>query len=236
MAGAGGFEWWRRSMQYRTGLGLTAEEKQRYEEDYKSVLGETGVVRSCYKNRDWLLKYSPTVVFMIQQIVKLQERQQQRDRPVGSTAVPGIRFDESRIVCDVCDELKSGGYHPEFGVLLCQNRLRDKWHLEDTLAHELVHWYDNLKWEVDWLNLRHHACSEIRASSLSGECRFWQEFSRRGFGFTVNRGHQDCVRRRAVISVTGNPKCDSQEQAERVVDEVWDSCFGDTRPFNEIYR
>lgn len=28
--------------------------------------------------------------------------------------------------------------------------------------HELVHMYDHCKFKVDWSNLRHHACSEVR--------------------------------------------------------------------------
>ena len=221
-----GFNWWRRTFQYRTGLGLTEEEKVKYESDYKHILDRKQCA-TCYRDRDWVLNYSPTVRFMVQQIKKLE----------ALGRYNGLKFDEGKIICDYCPDWKSGGFHPEVGVLLCQNRLRDKWHLEDTLSHELVHWYDNMKWNVDWLDLRHHACSEIRASSLSGECRFWREFARRsGLNFEINRGHQNCVRRRAIISVTGNPNCKDEKQAERVVDEVWDSCFGDTRPFEEIYR
>lgn len=227
--GDGSFEWWRRTLQYKTGLGLTPEEKTRYENDYKNILIKKQC-QDCYQYRDWMLKYSPTVTFMIQQIHKLQARQS------GNPKL--LKFDESKIICDLCDEYKSGGFNTSMGILLCANRFKDKWHLEDTLSHELIHWYDNMKWDVNWLNLRHHACSEIRASSLSGECRFWAEWKRRGIstGFKVNRGHQECVKRRAIISVTGNPNCESKEQATRVVNEVWESCFNDTRPFDAIYR
>ncbi|KAI3604567.1 metalloprotease atp23 [Moniliophthora roreri] len=44
-----------------------------------------------------------------------------------------------------------------------------------------------------------------------------------------------CVRRRAITSVTANPACPSEVVAEKVVNEVWESCFNDTRPFDEIY-
>jgi mitochondrial inner membrane protease ATP23 len=52
----------------------------------------------------------------------------------------------------------------------------------------------------------------------------------------LSKGHQNCVRRRATLSVRANPKCKSDEEAARVVNEVFDSCFNDTRPFDEIYR
>lgn len=32
------------------------------------------------------------------------------------------------------------------------------------------------------------------------------------------------------------PSCKDDVHATKVVNEVWDSCFADTRPFDEIYR
>lgn len=73
----------------------------------------------------------------------------------------GNMDDPSTIQCLPCDDLQAGGFSPRYGVLLCQNHLRDRGHTEDTLAHELVHAYDHLRFEVDWMNLRHHACTEV---------------------------------------------------------------------------
>ncbi len=101
---------------------------------------------------------------------------------------------------------------------------------------EMVHAYDHLRFKVDWENdLRHAACTEIRASSLSGECRWLREFFTRGQR-KLTQQHQECVRRRATLSVAGRPFCKDDVQAAKVVNEVWDSCFADTRPFDEIYR
>ena len=36
------------------------------------------------------------------------------------------------------------------------------------------------------------------------------------------------------MSVAANPNCKSREEAERAVNEVWESCFADTRPFDEV--
>jgi hypothetical protein len=72
---------------------------------------------------------------------------------------------------------------------------------------------------------------------------------------------QECVRRRAVLSLMNRPQVAElvekdrgkegvevgevggsawermrKEKAEAVVDGVWESCAGDTRPFDEIYR
>jgi hypothetical protein len=40
--------------------------------------------------------------------------------------------------------------------------MKDRSHLEDTLAHEMVHAYDHLRFKLDWDdNLRHAACTEV---------------------------------------------------------------------------
>ena len=91
---------------------------------------------------------------------------------------------------------------------------------------------------------------QIRANSLSGDCKWTRELRRGFFSFTKqhqvreillfippapNRPYfQACVRRRAVLSVAANPACPDTETAERAVNEVWDSCFPDTRPFDEV--
>ena len=31
-----------------------------------------------------------------------------------------------------------------------------------------------------------------------------------------------------------NPNCPDKDSAERAVNEVWESCFNDTRPFDEV--
>lgn len=99
----------------------------------------------------------------------------------------------------------------------------------------MVHAYDHLRFKLDPLDLRHAACMEIRASMLSGECRFAREFFTRG-QWSVTQQLQECVRRRAALSVAARPSCKDDVQAVRVVDEVWESCFRDTRPFDEIYK
>lgn len=212
-----GFEWWRRSLQYRTGMGLSESEKLQFEHDYRAKMSHI-LCDTCYEYRDWMLRYSPSVRFMMDHVKKL-----------------GGNINSSNIICDVCDDLKGGGFHPEMGVLLCSNRIGDKWQLEDILAHELVHAYDYLKFDVDLSNLNHHACTEIRASMLSGECRILNEIKKTGMADFGSK-FQQCIKRRAILSVTANPNCTSTDQAEKVVNTVWQSCFNDTRPFERVYR
>ncbi|KAK6199906.1 mitochondrial inner membrane protease ATP23 [Scheffersomyces amazonensis] len=216
-----GFEWWRRSLSYRTGLGITEQEKQQFEVDYQhKYLPQR--CKECDTNLDWMLTYSPSVRFMLDQIKKITKDKQEI-------------LDKSNIVCDVCDDLKGGGFHPDHGILLCANRIQSKWQLEDILTHELVHVYDYMKFDVNFNDLKHHACTEIRASMLSGECRIWNEIKKTGLG-NFGKKFQDCIKRRAILSVAANPICKNKEEAQKAVDTVWLSCFNDTRPFERIYR
>ncbi|KAF6009726.1 hypothetical protein HII12_003272 [Brettanomyces bruxellensis] len=148
----------------------------------------------------------------------------------------GGEVPSDKMKCEICTDPKYGGFHPELGIQLCANYIPDKWVLNDTLSHELVHWYDNMRFQVDWLNLRHHACSEIRAASLSGECAIMTEFWKHAGFMKVAKGHQRCVKRKAILSVLGHPACKNKEQAEKVVDDVFRACFNDTRPYENIYR
>jgi hypothetical protein len=70
-------------------------------------------------------------------------------------------FPSSSIQCHPCPPTRSGGFSPDHGILLCQNRFFSKRHMEDTLTHELVHAFDHCKFDVKWNDLRHHACSEV---------------------------------------------------------------------------
>lgn len=78
----------------------------------------------------------------------------------------GAAVSEKDVLCVPCDYTRAGGFHPDAGaVIMCQGRFFSKSHMEDTLVHELVHMYDHAKFQVDWNNLRHHACSEVRTAT-----------------------------------------------------------------------
>ncbi|KAI0902407.1 peptidase M76 family-domain-containing protein [Annulohypoxylon nitens] len=184
----------------------------------------------CEEFRDWAFAYSPTVRFLREKVHALNGN-----------------LDASNVLCKRCPARltedgevyrSSGGFHPNHGILICANEVRDRHHLEDTLSHEMVHAFDHLRWKVDWVgrkDLKHAACTEIRAAMLSGECRWSREAWTRG-NWTLTQQFQDCVRKRAALSVQARPTCKDDVQAVKVVNQVWDSCFSDTRPFDEVYR
>ncbi|KAK5138416.1 Mitochondrial inner membrane protease atp23 [Meristemomyces frigidus] len=192
----------------------------------KDTLNEARDCARCEESKAFLFAYSPVIRFLKHNIDLLD----------GSGSAQAT-ISTSNVFCRRCgpDGNASGGFDPETGIKLCANEFRNRGHLEDTLAHEMVHAYDHLRFKLDPYDLRHAACMEIRASTLSGECRWAREFFTRG-QWGVTRQLQECVRRRAVLSVRNRPACKGEAQAEAVVDEVWGGCFGDTRPFDEIYR
>lgn len=213
--------------------------ERKYFEEMDAIKAESYCKR-CESNRDYLLQYSPVVKFMKEEVGKL-----------------GGDLNAKNIHCRMCTADQSGGFHIDHGIMLCANKFRNRGHQEDTMAHEMVHAWDHLKFKVEDNNLRHQACLEvrvakmgpsspfaepmltspfqIRASTLSGECRFTREFfSKNQWGITEQL--QKCVRRRATLSMMARPGIKDDVHAAKVVNEVWDSCFRDTRPFDEIYR
>lgn len=81
----------------------------------------------------------------------------------------GCPFPSSALQCHPCPENRAGGFSPDHGILLCQDRFFNKKHMEDTLAHELLHAFDHCRFKVDWGNLRHHACSEVGVWRVEGK-------------------------------------------------------------------
>ncbi|KAK1318681.1 hypothetical protein QJS10_CPB04g01634 [Acorus calamus] len=129
-----------------------------------------------------------------------------------------------------CDREFSGGYCPGEGILVCSNHMRLQDDVNQVIIHELIHAYDDCRAaNLDWSDCAHHACSEIRAGHLSGDCHYKRELLRK---FIKLRGHeQECVRRRVMKSVLSNPYC-SESAAKDAMASVWDVCYNDTSPFD----
>lgn len=144
----------------------------------------------------------------------------------------GCGMSDSEVSCRKCDGQLAGGFQDDGTIVLCANHVTTQDHASTTLVHEAVHAFDQCRAEVNWGDCVHHACSEIRAAALSGDCSFGREvFLRRNFGF--GKQFQRCVQRRAEISVGMNPNCDPLE-TKRAVRTAWDACYNDTAPFDRL--
>lgn len=114
---------------------------------YRDDLHEEQDCKTCNERTEWLLKYSPIVRFLRQNINKL-----------------GQDINETNIHCRRCTTKQSGGFDPEYGILICANQLRNRGHQEDTMAHEMVHAWDFLRFKYnDPKDLRHAACTEVHS-------------------------------------------------------------------------
>ena len=113
-------------------------------------------------------------------------------------------------------------------IFVCQQYMDNEHMAHKTVHHELIHAIDMCRTKMDPLhNCVHLACTEIRAENLSGECSFFKEIPRMS---TFRKHGQECVRRRAILSVKANPNCTAR--AEEYVDAALPRCFQDNYPYD----
>src|SRR5579859_1584767 len=65
------------------------------------------------------------------------------------------------VYCAPCPQRVHGGFHPAFGITICQNHIPSKRRMESTLAHEMMHAFDECRFKVDYRNIKHIACGEV---------------------------------------------------------------------------
>jgi inner membrane protease ATP23 len=144
---------------------ITTEERQKYMQA-RDVIKEESDCKRCEKQRDWLFEHSectlhalcfgcnhltdlisgPIITFLRREIRSLG-----KDTDINSTNVR----------CRRCTTTQGGGFDPDYGILICANEIRNRKRLEDTMAHEMVHAYDHVRFKMDTWNLRHQACTEV---------------------------------------------------------------------------
>ena len=137
-----------------TGLGGTEEERR------QSMLDAQ--MRWCTRESEYLMKYSTSILTFLLSMLTIV---------VGPVVVfmlkhlklSGCDVPAQNILCAPCDKTRSGGFEPKRGaVVLCAGNFFNSKHVENTMVHEMMHMYDQCRFKVDWGNLRHHACSEVR--------------------------------------------------------------------------
>jgi mitochondrial inner membrane protease ATP23 len=86
----------------------------------------------------------------------------------------GVDIPRERVICVPCSNpmpgvagsfsgrpRASGGIDPNYGIVLCSNLVYGRKDREDLLAHEMVHFYDYVRFKFDRTNLKHMACTEV---------------------------------------------------------------------------
>ncbi|KAL8553237.1 hypothetical protein ACS0TY_001770 [Phlomoides rotata] len=148
----------------------------------------------------------------------------------GHLEKSGCSIESNFIKAVNCEEAIAGGYVPGEGISVCSNHLQLQDQVTQVVIHELIHAYDDCRAaNLDWSDCAHHACTEIRAAHLSGDCHYKRELLR---GYVRIRGHeQDCVKRSVMQSLARNPDC-SETASKDAMEAVWDVCYNDTNPFD----
>lgn len=124
------------------------------------------------------------------------------------TGSPGIHRHSTvdirrHISCEVCDVSVSGGYDPEMNqVIVCQNIARSKGMVQGVLTHEMIHMFDYCNNDLDFKNVEHLACTEIRAANLT-HCSFLSAWAQGDASpFKIRKAHEvsgESDRRRATV-------------------------------------
>ncbi|KAG4078009.1 hypothetical protein HA402_002060 [Bradysia odoriphaga] len=156
---------------------------------------------------------------------------------MGALKSSGCPIDLRRhITCEVCDPSVSGGYDPEYNqIVVCQNMATNKGMIQGILTHEMIHMFDYCNNDLDFKNIDHLACTEIRAANLT-HCSFMSAYLQGDASmFKIQRAHQDCVKTKALSSVLAVRKV-TQNEAVDAIERVFPKCYADLEPIGRRIR
>ncbi|XP_054257299.1 mitochondrial inner membrane protease ATP23 homolog [Macrosteles quadrilineatus] len=150
---------------------------------------------------------------------------------VGALKSSGCDVDLRRhFACEWCGPEVNGGYDPLTNqVVICQNRTRSEKMVQGVLTHEMIHMFDYCRHKLDFRNLEHLACTEIRAANLT-HCGFISAMIQGDASpFNIRAQHQECVKSKAMWSVMVARNV-GMDEAKKVVDKVFPHCYNDLEP------
>lgn len=135
----------------------------------------------------------------------------------------------------MCDRSVTGGYDPETNqIVICQNNPGTD-HIQGILTHEMIHMFDHCTNHLDFRNLEHLACTEIRAANLA-HCSFMGAYMQGDADFfNVKQKHQDCVKTKALFSLLAVRHV-TKEEAISVIEKVFPKCYADLEPVGRRIR
>jgi mitochondrial inner membrane protease ATP23 len=156
---------------------------------------------------------------------------------MGALKSSGCTIDIRRhISCEVCDHSVSGGYDPVLNqVIVCQNIAKSEGMVQGVMAHEFIHMFDYCRNDLDFKNIEHLACTEIRAANLT-HCSFLSAVSQGDASFFKIKGqHQNCVKTKALASVLAVRKVTPAEAID-AIERVFPRCYNDLEPIGRRLR
>lgn len=97
------------------------------------------------------------------------------------------------------------------------------------LTHEFIHMFDYCQNHLDFKNLDHLACTEIRAANLA-HCSFLSALTNGDTSFfNVKETHQNCVKSKALSSILAVRQVTPSEAID-AVNRVFPKCYPDLEP------
>lgn len=156
---------------------------------------------------------------------------------MGALKSSGCAVDIRRhISCEECSPTVSGGYDPGLNqIVICQNVATSKGMVQGILTHEMIHMFDYCRNKLDFKNLDHLACTEVRAANLT-HCSFLSALLNGDIEFgSVKKRHQICVKNKALASILAVRNV-SREEAIDAVKRVFPKCYSDLEPIGRRMR
>lgn len=157
---------------------------------------------------------------------------------MGALKSSGCAIDIRRhISCEECKPTVSGGYDPGLNqIVICQNVVSSKGIIQGILTHEMIHMFDYCRNKLDFTNIDHLACTEIRAANLT-HCSYLSALMNGDIPFgSVKEMHQICVKNKALASILAVRENVSKEEAIAAVQRVFSKCYSDLEPIGRRLR
>ena len=159
---------------------------------------------------------------------------------LGALSSQGCLTDslERYISCDICKEGKfyenQGGYDEiNNQVFVCANNSKNYGIVHGTILRNLITMFDACTRKVDFKNVNHLACTEVRKANLAS-CNFMIHFTRNDSEFGVKDQHAKCVANTAVDCL--EMKINNRELAKQAVSHVFSKCYNDLEPIGRKCR
>lgn len=99
----------------------------------------------------------------------------------------------------------------------------------------MIHMFDYCRNDLNFKNIDHLACTEIRAANLA-HCSFLSAWLVGDVSiFNMKAAHQNCVKNKALKSII-SVRDISVEEARKVIDKVFPKCYADLEPIGRRIR